>query len=91
MPVDTRDKRGSAIGFVLPLPGVWPLADGAALSQADRQQVAWTYRGILVGFIDPKHLPVTAASRSRDAIPGSRARSRILGTRTRGRIPASEN
>ena len=45
MAVDTRDKRGAAIqeGSLLE---VLPLADGT-VGQADRQQVALTYPGIL--------------------------------------------
>ena len=47
MAVDTRDKRGSVLGFglaallVLPAPG--------AIDQPDRQQVAYAYRGIQAG------------------------------------------
>lgn len=48
MAVDTRDKRSSAIHLGLPWRGMLPLPDGA-LSQADRQHVAWLYGGILAG------------------------------------------
>jgi hypothetical protein len=41
MAIDTEDKRRST-AHVLPLP------DGDIISQADRQQVAWIYSGILV-------------------------------------------
>ena len=44
MAIDTRDKRGSAIG--LGLVSVLPLADGS-IDQADRQQVAHMYVGVL--------------------------------------------
>lgn len=49
MAVDTRDKRSSAIGVSLPWRGMYPLADGAAFNQEDRQHVAFAYRGILAG------------------------------------------
>lgn len=42
--IDSRDKRASAIGDFSFLE-VLPLADGA-IDQGDRQQTAWTYRGI---------------------------------------------
>ena len=45
MAVDTRDKRASAIGLI-PWLLQGPTPD-AAFSQADRQQIAFTYRGIL--------------------------------------------
>lgn len=45
MAVDTRDKRGGAIQEGLGLE-VLPLADGS-VGQADRQQAAQTYPGIL--------------------------------------------
>jgi hypothetical protein len=41
MAIDTEDKRRS-VARILPLP------DGDIISQADRQQVAWIYSGILV-------------------------------------------
>lgn len=41
MPVNTRDKRASALHFPLPTPDV------GAENQGDRQQVTWNYRGIL--------------------------------------------
>lgn len=49
MAIDTRDKRGSAIGFNKPFGAVYPNPDGAITSQADRQQAAYAYRGILAG------------------------------------------
>ncbi len=44
MAIDTRDKRGSVIG--LGMVSVLPLADGS-IGQADRQQVAHMYIGVL--------------------------------------------
>ena len=41
MPIDSRDKRASALRE-----GLLPLPDSAALNQGDRQQVLWQYRGI---------------------------------------------
>lgn len=44
--LDTRNKRGSAIGFDQMRPGIYPNPDGT-LGQADRQQIAYKYPGIL--------------------------------------------
>lgn len=45
--MDTRDKRASVLGLAFAtLAVVLPNPDGAALSQGDRQQVAFCYRGI---------------------------------------------
>lgn len=41
-----NNRRGAQGTFLLP---VHPVADGAALSQADRQQVQGVYPGILAG------------------------------------------
>ena len=46
MAVDTRDKRASAVGFVLTSRLAPPLPDGS-FNQADRQHIAYSYRGIL--------------------------------------------
>ena len=44
---DTREKRAAAQGtFILPM---LPDPDGAAFSQADRQQVIGVYSGVLAG------------------------------------------
>jgi len=47
MPVDTRDKRAAVLGYALPIT-IYPNPDGA-LGQADRQQTAFLYPGILAG------------------------------------------
>lgn len=44
--LDTRNKRASAVGFDLNWLHVYPNPDGA-LNQADRQQTAYKYPGIL--------------------------------------------
>ncbi len=58
MPVDTANKRGSAVSTAR----IWivgaPLPD-AAIDQADRQQVAWAYAGILAG--PPSNIPIVGA------------------------------
>lgn len=46
MAVDTRDERAGAILPGLPFRGLLPVADGS-VAQADRQQVAFLYPGIL--------------------------------------------
>ncbi len=47
MALDSRDKRASTLGLaVAPFALVLPNPDGAALAQADRQQVAFCYAGI---------------------------------------------
>lgn len=45
--LDTRAKRASAIAFDLPW-RIWPNPDGG-FDQADRQQIAYKYVGILAG------------------------------------------
>lgn len=45
MAIDTRDKRASVIGFSRPSGMTLPNPDGG-LNQGDRQQVAYSYRGI---------------------------------------------
>jgi hypothetical protein len=45
--VNTADKRASAILLALPFRSLLPLPDAPAEDQADRQQVAGLYRGIL--------------------------------------------
>lgn len=49
MPIDTADKRASAIHVRLPWRGLLPFPDAAVENQADRQQVSGLYRGILAG------------------------------------------
>lgn len=44
--LDTAAKRMSGIGIDLPYLHVYPEPDGA-FNQADRQQIAYKYRGIL--------------------------------------------
>lgn len=46
--VDTRNKRASAIGMAFAALSILPAPD-AAVSQADRQQVAYCYAGISAG------------------------------------------
>lgn len=45
MPVDTRNKRSSAIQTMIPWRGMLPVPDGT-VGQADRQHVAYIYAGI---------------------------------------------
>ena len=49
MPIDTRDKRSSAVLVALPWRGQLPTPDGAALNEGDRQQAGLMYRGISSG------------------------------------------
>lgn len=48
MAVDTRNKRAAAVHFCLPFKAAKITPDGAISSQADRQQNAYSYPGILV-------------------------------------------
>jgi hypothetical protein len=73
MAIDTRQKRASAIHVSLPWRGLLPLPDGAALTQADRQQTDYQYSGILA---DPP-VPPTPAGDGGDFI--------IIYRRRRGR------
>ena len=45
MPVDSRDKRSSAINVGSPWRALLPVPDGT-IGQADRQHVPFMYRGI---------------------------------------------
>lgn len=45
--MDTADKRSSSMGMVLPFLAILPIPDGLALNQGDRQQTAYSYRGIV--------------------------------------------
>ena len=45
MAIDTREKRQSALGLLLP--SLTPGVDPSALDQAGRQAAAWVYSGIL--------------------------------------------
>lgn len=47
MAIDTQQKRASAVHVSLPWRGLFPLPDAAAETQADRQQAAHHYSGIL--------------------------------------------
>lgn len=44
--LDSRSKRASSVGIMLPFVLALPLPD-ATLDQGDRQHVAWNYSGVL--------------------------------------------
>lgn len=44
--MDTRSKRASSVGILLPFVLAPVLPDGS-ISQVDRQHIAWSYSGIL--------------------------------------------
>ena len=48
--LDTRNKRASAINFNFPWSHVYPNPDGT-INQADRQQTAYSYPGILAAGV----------------------------------------
>ena len=48
MPIDTRERRASAVTVGLPWRGTFPAGDGT-IDQGDRQQAATFYRGVLAG------------------------------------------
>jgi len=48
MAMDTRNERAGAVVVGLPFGGLYPLAD-STIDQADRQQSAYMYPGILAG------------------------------------------
>jgi hypothetical protein len=76
MTLNTRDKRGSAIGVGLPFRHVLPNPDPQAEDQADRQQLEFLYRGILaininVLFKGPMDVLIGDAFRQLDVgVPG---------------------
>ena len=49
MPVDTRNKRASCVGFMRAnVSPIFPNPDSNIANQADRQHMAYSYPGILV-------------------------------------------
>ena len=56
--IDTRDKRGSAIGFMLAFRLVMPNPTGVVFTQAERAQLAYSYAGIVP--VIPTHKPIPA-------------------------------
>lgn len=76
MALDTKDKRGSSIGVARPWSLILPTPDGA-VNQGDRQQTAWSYRGIsaIQGVLGPVYCfvgetYVPGAYFAETAIPG---------------------
>ena len=51
MPIDSRNKRFSLLGLAMASLAVLPAPD-ATIDQADRQQLAYCYSGILAGALD---------------------------------------
>jgi len=49
MAVDTRDKRSNCLNVANPWKFSAPNPDGTLATQADRQHIAYVYRGILIG------------------------------------------
>lgn len=78
MAVDTRDKRASAVGLT-PWLLQGPTPD-AAFSQADRQQIAFTYRGILATDTSVSVYPDPFAATATAALDPFAATSRYKGT-----------
>jgi len=58
MPLNTANKRGSAVSTAREWISIFPVPDGA-IDQADRQQITWVYAGILAGL--PFDVPLTGA------------------------------
>ena len=52
MALDSRENRASAVHVGLPWRGLYPIGDGT-ISQADRQQTAAFYAGVLAGGPPP--------------------------------------
>lgn len=75
MPIDTRNKRASAIFPLLPFRGMLPAPDGT-IGQADRQQVVFLYAGILAAAPAagiPGVMPLIVSSRSFQLVAGERS------------------
>lgn len=75
--LDTRDKRASAIGVGLPVPHLWPLADGTIVDR-DQRQVALVYRS--ADIVDA----TSAVAPAGTAIPSTRPPA---GTALRAVVP----
>ncbi len=58
MPLNTANKRGSAVATAREWISILPVPN-AAIDQADRQQVTWSYAGILAG--PPGNVPLLGA------------------------------
>lgn len=78
MAIDTRAKRQSAAQIGCPLP-VSVLPSGA-IAQADRQQISWTYRGILVATVV---VVVPTPTRVGTRLLGSQERPALAGAQQR--------
>ena len=80
MAVDTEDKRRHAVGVKIPKP------DGD-IDQADRQQVAGVYPGILAdeaaGLVTPASRKVIIAAESRTVIIAAESRTMIIAAENR--------
>ena len=79
MALDTRNKRGSAIGIMLPSRAVYPNPSGSLATVAFREQMAYSYAGIA-----PASVTLTADGRTGTAYDmGSRTATAVdLGSRT---------
>ncbi len=61
MPLDSRDKRASAIGVGFPVRTLLPVPDPDPENQGDRQQVSYAYRGINAGGVVAEAETLSAA------------------------------
>lgn len=66
MAVDTRNKRASCLSLGASRAAIWPNPDASLANQADRQQMAYVYPGILsggapIGLGAGKRLPLMGA------------------------------
>lgn len=62
MAIDTRNKRAACIGFLASSRIVFPNPDGSLSSQEDRQQLAYSYPGILAGALNIPVPPIETAT-----------------------------
>lgn len=61
MPIDTANKRSSAVNVGSPWRGLLPFPDGT-IGQADRQHAALHYAGILAAGAPPAPAPAPVAA-----------------------------
>ena len=71
MAIDTRDRRASCLGIDGAYRIVFPDPDGSLASQADRQQMAGTYPGILASTPSGTTVVAYASSLFRLMLPGT--------------------
>lgn len=83
MAINTRNKRFSLLGLAVPMMAVLPLADGTII-QADRQQFAYSYAGLL--FDESNLVTLNLHTTKTSSLTATRTTRSLMPTRTSGAI-----